>query len=69
MSERSAAQDDDVRSPCISVCVLDASGAICVGCGRTLHEIATWVEMSATQKRAVVALLPARLSNADATHD
>ncbi|MEP7061786.1 MAG: DUF1289 domain-containing protein [Betaproteobacteria bacterium] len=69
MRAPSGAQDDDVRSPCISVCVLDASGAICVGCGRTLHEIATWVDMSAAQKRAVVALLPARLVTVGATHD
>lgn len=51
---------DDVPSPCASICVLDASHALCLGCGRTLHEIATWAEMSADQKRAVVASLPAR---------
>ena len=51
---------DDVPSPCVSICALDASQTLCLGCGRTLHEIATWVEMSADQKRAVVASLPAR---------
>ena len=52
--------DDDVPSPCISVCTLDATQSHCLGCGRTLHEIATWVEMSNAEKRAVVASLPSR---------
>ena len=51
---------DDVPSPCISVCTLDASKTRCLGCQRTLHEIATWSELSAAEKRAVIAALPAR---------
>ena len=55
---------DDVASPCISVCVLDPAQTQCIGCGRTLHEIAAWVDMSAEEKRAVLAALPARLADA-----
>lgn len=51
---------DTVLSPCISLCTLDASQSYCLGCGRTLHEIATWVDMSVDEKRAVVASLPSR---------
>ena len=44
-------------SPCINVCTLDADGATCVGCGRTLDEIARWGRMSATEQWQVVARL------------
>jgi predicted Fe-S protein YdhL (DUF1289 family) len=39
----------------------DASG-LCVGCGRTLDEIALWSVLDDDDKRAVWALLPARLA-------
>ena len=31
-----------VASPCISVCRMDAATGLCVGCLRTLDEIASW---------------------------
>jgi len=34
--------------------------ALCEGCLRTLDEIAAWSGMSADEKRAVLAKLPAR---------
>jgi predicted Fe-S protein YdhL (DUF1289 family) len=51
---------DRVPSPCISVCEVDAHGRICVGCFRTLDEIAAWGSLDATAKRRILALLPAR---------
>lgn len=54
------ARGDDVPSPCISVCRLDPSSSFCTGCLRTLREIATWSSMSAADRRAVLAALPAR---------
>ena len=45
-------------SPCVNVCRLDAD-KICVGCRRTLAEIAGWRDMSAAQRRAVLARLRA----------
>lgn len=41
-----------VPSPCISVCRMDAQG-LCIGCARTLDEIAAWSTMSDVAKRAV----------------
>jgi len=49
-----------VLSPCISVCVLDAEGALCLGCFRTLDEIAAWSLLDADAKRGVLAALPQR---------
>lgn len=50
----------DVASPCISVCVLHEAQGICIGCFRTLDEIAQWSVLDAAGKRAVLAALPAR---------
>ena len=49
-----------VPSPCISVCVLDADGALCLGCFRTLDEIASWSLLDDDAKRRVLAALPER---------
>lgn len=49
-----------VPSPCISVCVLDAARGHCLGCFRTLDEIANWSVMDDAAKRAVWDALPAR---------
>jgi predicted Fe-S protein YdhL (DUF1289 family) len=43
-------------SPCINVCVLDADRT-CIGCRRTLDEIARWGRMSATERWQVIARL------------
>ena len=46
-------------SPCMNVCVLDSSRT-CVGCGRTIEEIARWGRMSAAEQWQVVARLGER---------
>ncbi|WP_232630565.1 DUF1289 domain-containing protein [Methylobacterium sp. Leaf118] len=51
-------------SPCTKVCVLDAVRGLCEGCGRTRNEIALWGSLTETQRRAVMADLPARLARA-----
>lgn len=50
-------------SPCNKVCVMDAEGRYCLGCARTLDEIARWGEMSDAERAAVLAQLPARESD------
>jgi predicted Fe-S protein YdhL (DUF1289 family) len=42
-----------VLSPCVSVCRMDASAELCVGCYRTLDEIAQWSTMAESTKAAV----------------
>jgi len=51
-----------IASPCISVCEIDAASGFCVGCLRTLDEIAAWSLLDASEKRAVIAALPDRKS-------
>jgi predicted Fe-S protein YdhL (DUF1289 family) len=43
-------------SPCINVCALDATQT-CIGCGRTIDEIARWGRMSAAEQWQVVGRL------------
>ena len=47
-------------SPCIRVCAMDAAREYCLGCRRTLSEIARWWSMGDDEKRAVLAALPSR---------
>lgn len=42
------------ESPCIGDCRLDDQRCHCLGCGRTLNEIANWSRMSVADKRAVL---------------
>lgn len=42
------------ESPCIGLCQMNGDRSHCVGCGRTLNEIATWSRMSVDDKRAVL---------------
>jgi predicted Fe-S protein YdhL (DUF1289 family) len=52
--------EEHVPSPCISVCVMDPDRGVCLGCFRTLDEIASWSVLDANAKRQVLAALPAR---------
>ena len=51
---------DSAASPCISVCEISPKWDVCIGCYRTLDEIAVWGLLDADEKRGVLALLPAR---------
>ena len=42
-----------VASPCNSVCRMDDITGLCLGCHRTLDEIAGWSAMDEVAKRAV----------------
>jgi hypothetical protein len=50
------------QSPCIKVCVLDAAG-YCLGCYRTIEEIAGWTTLSAGEQQAVLRQLPVRAAS------
>ena len=51
-----------IESPCINVCTVDQASGLCVGCGRTLREIAAWVSVSDLERRRIMAELPRRLA-------
>jgi len=56
----SAAASAGIASPCVQVCDLDPRTGWCVGCLRTIDEIATWGALVDADKRAVLARLPER---------
>ncbi len=49
-----------VASPCTSVCRIDPADGLCIGCHRTIEEIASWGTMSDEQRRATWAQLRVR---------
>jgi hypothetical protein len=56
-----------IESPCVKICTLDARSGLCLGCGRTIDEIAQWAKMSAEERQRVTVDLPLRLSAAAPT--
>lgn len=49
-----------IESPCVKICTLDARSGLCLGCGRTIDEIASWSGLSAAARARVMDELPAR---------
>ena len=47
-------------SPCIKVCFVDPERQICVGCFRTMEELARWTRYSDDERAAIGDQLPAR---------
>ncbi len=55
-----AAPHPAVPSPCVNVCRMNEATGLCVGCHRTLDEIAQWSVLGDEAKRAVWLLLRER---------
>jgi uncharacterized protein len=52
----------NIETPCNRTCVLHPASRLCVGCGRSLDEIACWIELSDRERAQIMAQLPARLA-------
>ncbi|OYX44413.1 MAG: DUF1289 domain-containing protein [Rhodobacterales bacterium 32-67-9] len=50
----------EIDSPCIKLCTVHPAERICIGCYRSIDEIAGWGRMSPEERRAIMADLPAR---------
>ena len=51
-----------IATPCIQVCAIDGESGLCLGCYRTLQEVATWSKLSDAARAAIMAQAPARRS-------
>ena len=51
-----------ITTPCIKVCAVSGQTGLCIGCGRTLAEIAGWGGMSEEERLRIMAELPIRLA-------
>jgi uncharacterized protein len=54
-----------VSSPCIKLCAVNGQTGLCIGCGRTLAEIAAWGALSEPERQAIMIELPSRLAAAE----
>lgn len=59
MIPSSCAAQHPAATPCIGVCAMDPAG-FCLGCARTLQEIAAWSLLSHSTRLAIMEKLPAR---------
>ena len=50
-----------ISTPCRKVCAVEGATGLCIGCGRTLREIAAWGSYDEALRRQIMAELPARL--------
>lgn len=58
--------DAPISTPCIKVCAVSGQTGLCIGCGRTLKEIAEWGRLEETTRKAIMTELPARMAAAKA---
>jgi predicted Fe-S protein YdhL (DUF1289 family) len=62
-----ASRQPGIETPCIRICTVDPDSRLCMGCRRSLHEIASWSRLSAAERRAIMDELPARAADAAGT--
>ena len=58
--------ESPIQSPCNRICVVHPGLGQCIGCGRTLDEIAQWAGLTGAERGRIMAQLPARLATANA---
>ncbi len=51
-------------TPCVNICRIDPASGLCLGCGRSLDEIARWGEIGEAERLTVMAKARARLAGA-----
>lgn len=56
--------DKKRETPCIAVCLMDQRTNLCLGCGRTLPEIARWGRMESAERLSIMLTLRQRMHHA-----
>ena len=51
---------DEIESPCVKLCVVHPEERLCVGCYRTMEEIALWSRLTPAERATIMADLPER---------
>lgn len=51
---------NEVDSPCVQVCVIHPETRLCLGCSRSIDEIAGWSRYTPEQRSAIMEVLPDR---------
>jgi predicted Fe-S protein YdhL (DUF1289 family) len=50
-----------IETPCTRVCVVHPTHQLCVGCGRTIEEIAHWIDLTDAERERIMTQLTPRL--------
>jgi len=56
----SAMSPTAIATPCVNICIVDRESGLCLGCLRTLAEVAGWTAFSDAERAAIMAELPTR---------
>jgi len=59
--------DKKKETPCVAVCLMDPRTNLCLGCGRTLPEIARWGRMESAERLSIMSTLRQRMLDAGLT--
>ena len=43
-----------VKSPCINICAINYNVGFCMGCKRTIEEIANWSNLSNVERKKIL---------------
>jgi predicted Fe-S protein YdhL (DUF1289 family) len=57
-----AAPPRPITTPCVKVCIVDGESGLCLGCFRSLPEIARWSRLDEAERIEITRGLPARRS-------
>ncbi len=49
-----------IATPCVKVCVVDGESGLCLGCFRTLPEVAGWSGFTDAERAAIIEAAPTR---------
>jgi predicted Fe-S protein YdhL (DUF1289 family) len=56
-----------IETPCVAVCMIEPKTGLCLGCGRTLPEIARWPRLDRADRLKIMDALARRMTNAGLT--
>ena len=57
---RSMEAPSPIATPCVKICLIDGESGLCVGCQRTLPEVASWGRLTDAERAEIMSALPSR---------
>ena len=49
-----------IATPCVKLCIVDGESGLCLGCYRTLSEVAAWSGLTEARRASIMAELAGR---------
>ena len=60
MDSTTPAPANTIATPCIKLCIVDGESGLCMGCFRSLPEVARWGRISDVERAEIMSGLPDR---------